>query len=391
MAVEDPRVRVVEDCGLHAAAEERLWLPHEELVERVLTRHEHRQAVSPSACPAPLLAKARDRPGESDRDRTVEQSDVDAELERIRRRHSEQLALDQSPLDLTPLGGRVPGPVGREPRGRLGVDSLGCKAVDQLRRLAALGEADRPQAARDELREQSCALAQCARPKLQGLVEHGRVPEGDRPGRARSGVVVDHGRIEAEERTRQLAGVGDRRRGEQELRLRPVDLRCPPEPPQDVSHVRAEDTAVDVRLVDDDVAEVGEDVGPAVVVREHSDVEHVRVGQDRVSPFADLPAAFVLGVAVVDRRLHARNLELRERAGLILGERLRWIEVEGAQFGLGGEGVQHRQIEGERLPAGRPGRDDEVLAAAGGRERLGLVGEERLDAPRPQGRFELRV
>jgi hypothetical protein len=31
--------------------------------------------------------------------------------------------------------------------------------------------------------------------------------------------------------------------------------------------VRAEDAAVDVRLIDDDVAEVREDVPPAVVVR----------------------------------------------------------------------------------------------------------------------------
>ena len=48
--------------------------------------------------------------------------------------------------------------------------------------------------------------------------------------------------------------------------------------------MRAEDAAVDVRLVDDDEAQVRENVSPAVVVREHADVEHVRVREDDVRP-----------------------------------------------------------------------------------------------------------
>jgi hypothetical protein len=55
--------------------------------------------------------------------------------------------------------------------------------------------------------------------------------------------------------------------------------------------VRAEDAAVDVRLVDDDVAQVVQHVRPTVVVRQHADVEHVGVREDDVRPAADLPAA----------------------------------------------------------------------------------------------------
>jgi hypothetical protein len=66
--------------------------------------------------------------------------------------------------------------------------------------------------------------------------------------------------------------------------------------------VRAEDAAVDVCLVDDDIAQVVEHVRPAVVVRQHADVQHVRVGEDRVGEAADVPAPLDLGVAVVDRR-----------------------------------------------------------------------------------------
>ena len=125
-------------------------------------------------------------PGKPDRDGAVEQADVDAELERVGGRHAEELALDQAPLDLAPLRGRVAGPVGREPRGGLRVEALGGEAVDQLDRLAALGEADRPQAARDELGEEPRALPERAGAELERLVEHRRVPEGDRARRPRA-------------------------------------------------------------------------------------------------------------------------------------------------------------------------------------------------------------
>ena len=124
VAVEDPGVRVVEDGGLDPPAQQRLGLAHEELVERVLAGHEHRQAVAAAPGASPLLAQARDRAREADRDGAVEEADVDAELERVGGRHAEQLALDQAPLDLPPLGGRVAGAVRREPRGGLRVEPL---------------------------------------------------------------------------------------------------------------------------------------------------------------------------------------------------------------------------------------------------------------------------
>jgi hypothetical protein len=127
--------------------------------------------------------------------------------------------------------------------------------------------------------------------------------------------------------------------------------------------VRAEDAAVDVRLVDDDVAEVREHVSPAVVVREDADVEHVRVREDEVRPLADLPAALARRVAVVDRRLQALEPQLAERARLVLRERLRRVEVERARLRLARDRVEHGQVERERLPGRRARRDDDVLAA----------------------------
>ena len=301
MAVEHARVLVVEDRRLDPPAEQRARLAHEVLVEGVLARDEHRETVSAAAGPAPLLPQRRDRPREADRDHAVEQADVDSELERVRRAHAEQLALEQPPFDLAPLRGRVAGAVGREQR--VVAEPVGGEAVDQLRRAAALGETERAQAALDQVGQQLRGLAEGARAEAELLVGERRVPEGDRPLGPRRGVVADHGRLDAEQPRAELAGVRDRRRGEQELRLGAVDPREPPQPPQDVGHVGAEDAAVDVRLVDDHVGEVREHVTPAVVVRQHAHVEHVRVGEDQVCPLAHLPAAVDGRVAVVDSHL----------------------------------------------------------------------------------------
>ena len=118
VAGEHARARVIEDRRLDAPAEELVRLAHEELVERVLGRDEHREPVAAAPGAAPLLAQRGDRAGKADGDHRVEQADVDPELERVRRRDAEQLAGGEPPLDLAPLGRGVAGAVRREERGR---------------------------------------------------------------------------------------------------------------------------------------------------------------------------------------------------------------------------------------------------------------------------------
>jgi hypothetical protein len=120
-------------------------------------------------------------------------------------------------------------------------------------------------------------------------------------------------------------------------------------------------------------------------------VEHVRVGEDQVRPLADLPAALLLRVAVVDRGADARHLELRERAELVLRERLRRIEVERPLLRVGRESVEHGQVERERLAGCGPRRDDHVVAVARRSPRLGLVAIERLDPARGERLAHARV
>src|SRR4029079_1386899 len=102
---------------------------------------------------SPLLAEARHGAREADRDRAVEVADVDAELERVGGGDAEQVPLDEPPLDLAPLLRRGAGAVRGEPPSGLRVQPIACEAVDELRRLAALREADRAQATADEPRE----------------------------------------------------------------------------------------------------------------------------------------------------------------------------------------------------------------------------------------------
>ena len=64
--VEHARVGVVEDRRLDVALEQRRWLAHEVLVERVLGGDEDREAVIAAAGASPLLAEARDGAREAD-------------------------------------------------------------------------------------------------------------------------------------------------------------------------------------------------------------------------------------------------------------------------------------------------------------------------------------
>ena len=295
--------------------------------------------------------------------------------------------------------GVYPGPVRGEPVAVLGAEPVRGEPVDQLGRLPALREAERAQPALDQGGHQARRLTERAGADAELLVEQLGIPERDRPLRARRCVVADHGDVEAEQRVRELARVRDRRGGEQELRLGAVDPRDPPQPAEDVADVGTEDAAVDVRLVDHHVGEVREHVAPAVVVGQDADVEHVGVRQDEVRPLADLPAALGLGIAVVDRRPDARHLQRGQGAELILGERLRRVEVERAPLRLAGERVEHGQVEGERLPARCAGDDRDVLAAPaqrprplpGARRARGRPGPERAAHLRREGVGEGRA
>ena len=107
-------------AALHRAVEELVGVAAEELVERVVAGHVHREA---RCCGGParphIWRRLRDGARERHADRGVEVADVDAELERVGGHDGQQVALGQPPLDLAPLRRRVAGAVGRDPLGQV--------------------------------------------------------------------------------------------------------------------------------------------------------------------------------------------------------------------------------------------------------------------------------
>ena len=123
----------------------------------------------------------------------------------------------------------------------------------------------------------------------------------------------------------------------------------------------------------------------------NADVEHVRVRENEVRPLADLPASLARRVSVVDRRLEPFQPEFGEPACLVLRERLGGIEVERARLRIACDRIEDGEVEGQRLPRGRAGGDDDVLAALRGLPGLGLVPVERGDAGGDKRRRDARV
>ena len=253
--------------------------------------------------------------------------------------------------------------------------------MDQLGGLAALREADRTQLALDELGQEPCSLPEPARTLPELGVEQRRVPQSDRPLGPGCRVVGDDRDVLTDERAAQLGRVPDRGRGEEELGQRLPATADAAQPAEDVRDVGAEDPPVHVRLVDDHVAEVVEDVLPAAVgvVREDPDGEHVRVREDDVRFLADSSAKVVRGIAVVDPHGEAAQAKRVQRSGLILGERLRRVEVQRAGVRVAEELVENGQVERQGLSARRAGRDEDVGACPRHLERFRLVGVQRVD------------
>ena len=155
------------------------------------------------------------------------------------------------------------------------------------------------------------------------------------------------------------------------------------EPPQHVGEVAAEDAAVRVELVDDDVAEVLEEVHPLGVMRQDSRVEHVGVGEHEVGPRAHRASRVLRRVPVVGVHAHVgqRLGQLHQLGQLVLGQRLGRKQVEDARLGLLHEGLEHRQVVAERL-ARRGRRDHDEILALGDRLEGRAPGASRAAARR---------
>ena len=369
-------------------------MPAEVLVEAVLSGDVDGEAVAAPAGPSPHLLQRRGGPGKGDADRRVELADVDPELQRAGRDHAQQISRDQVGLDLPSLGRRVPGPVRGDALGECGPSlrgqALGCELADQLDPAPALEEADRPDPGSDQVGEEVGRLCQRGSAGAGRRVDQWRVPDDDLPLRPWCAVPADQLERAADQPFGQIARVRDRRGGKDEARVASVCGCDAAQPADHVGDVRAEHPAVGVGLVDDDPLEVCEEIPPAPVVGQDSDVEHVGVAQHEVASPAYGRPLVLRRIAVVDRVAEVRRVQGRQGAGLVLSERLGRVQVERPALRITGDRVENRQVEGERLARSR-GRGHHHSAAVCRLEGVGLVAEQGPDARCPQRPGERRL
>ena len=110
----------------------------------------------------------------------------------------------------------------------------------------------------------------------------------------------------------QLAWIGNRRRRADDLRIGAVVPRDPAQPPQHVAQVAAEHAAIRVQFVDDDEAEVLEQLRPARMVRQDARVQHVGIAEHDMRARANRAPRVGRRVAVVGVHADRRRRRLRQ-------------------------------------------------------------------------------
>ena len=223
------------------------------------------------------------------------------ELQRVGRDDGADDALAQALLDLAPPLRQVAAAVAANllARARRSLEVVLQIRRQELGRQPALRKDDRLQAALEELAGDAAGLAQIRPPDAELLADDGRVDEEEELLAARRAILGHQLEWLLDQRFSQLARVGDRRRRADERRIRAVVLADPPQPAQHVGQVAAEDAAIGVELVDDDVAKVLEQLRPARMVRQDPRVDHVGVGKHDVRAAANGAPRILRRIAVV--------------------------------------------------------------------------------------------
>jgi hypothetical protein len=154
----------------------------------------------------------------------------------------------------------------------------------------------------------------------------------------------------------------------------------PAKPAQHVAQMAAEHAAIGVQLVDDDVAEILEQLRPPRMMRQDPRVQHVRIAEHQVRARANRPARILRRVAVVreDTDLIARGVcerlaQALQFRKLVLSERLGREQIQCAARRVLKNRVEDRRVVAERLARRRRRDDDDVPAGERVIDRFGLV------------------
>ena len=167
------------------------------------------------------------------------------------------------------------------------------------------------------------------------------------------------------------------------MRLASVKSRNAAKPPQHVREVAAEDAAVAVQFVENDVAQVFKQARPARVMRQDAGVQHVRVCQYDVALLANRFPRVARSVAIVSEYAEAvcePPAEVVKLGQLILRQSLRGEQIQRARVRIFQDGVQDRQVVTQRFSRGGWRHYDNVFPCVNGFGGGGLVRVELPDA-----------
>jgi len=382
---QDVEVVRVQACLLGAAAEHELRVVDHVLVHRGWRgdedRHRH---VTPPPGAAHLLPGGGDGPRVAGEHRHVQAADVDAQLEGVRADHAEHLAIPQAAFDGAPLRGQVAAPVAADPAARPKVLAQRLAQVREhdLHRHAGPPEHHRLAPGPQERQGPALGQREGGATGTRRRVHDRRVHQQQVLLARRRPVAVDQPHGPPREGLGQLRGVSDGGRAADDDRVRPVVRTQPQQPAQHVGDVGPEHTPVRVELVDDDDAELLEQLEPLGVVGEDRRVEHVGVGDHHLACLADGRADGRRRVPVIagGRDLQPRvPHQLPELRDLVLAQRLGGEQEQRPGGRVLGQGLEHRHGVAERL-AGCGGRDhDDVLTGVHRLDGIRLVRVRPLD------------
>ena len=223
-----------------------------------------------------------------------------------------------------------------------------------------------------------------AAPVHRRVAQHRRVPECEVFAAARGTVFVDQGERAPGEILRQLLGIGDRGARTDETGPAPVVTADALQAPHHIGDIRAENAAVDMDLIANDVSQIRKEPGPAGVIGQNPRVQHVGIGEDESRLIPQLTSLSGRGVAIVGpgAELEFRCVPLNplQVLELVLRQRLGREEEKGGRRRIVQQAFENGDQVAVGLAAGRTGHHDQIFIPPGPGERFGLVDVELSDA-----------
>src|SRR5260370_33186233 len=330
---------------LRSVAEEIVGMSNDELIERRRASNEHgagTSAATPSAAGA--LPGSGDGSGVSGHDDGIQRAHINAELGRAGGNRAADFSVADAAFNFASFVRKVAATVAANGFWfsrmlRIRLLQIGEK---NFRVQARIGEDDGLQIAFQKFLRDARGFIDVAAANAQRAIHAGWVVKHEDFFRGWCAVRMEDFDFGFEKACSEVAGVGDGCGATNKLRIAAVKSCDAAEAAQNIAQVAAEDAAVGVQLLEDDVGHIFEEARPACVMRKDSGMQHVRVGQDDVAFFANRPAGVGGSIAVVSENAEAdvqTMVEVVKFGELILREGFGGEEVEGSRVGIFEDGV----------------------------------------------------